>query len=77
MPKSTYAIDLPLVAAMMRACPKTEGIRPQAEGKPLRGTQHRSSGSGLVIRAVCLVGLPGGNQRFFCLAKSEPQAKQP
>ena len=47
------------------ACPKTEGIRPQAEGKTLRGIQHRSSGSGLVIRVVCLVGLPDGTNDFF------------
>lgn len=49
----------------MEACPKTEGIRPQAEGKTLRGIQHRSSGSGLVIRVVCLVGLPDGTNDFF------------
>src|SRR3989338_495154 len=51
----------------MGACPKTEGVRPQAEGKSLRGIQHRSSGSGLVIRAVCLGGLPDGNRRFFLI----------
>jgi hypothetical protein len=50
---------------MMVACPKTEGIRTQSEGKPLRGIQHRSSGSGLVIRVVYLVGLPDGDQRFL------------
>ena len=33
--------------------------------KPLRGKQQRSSGSGLVNRAVCLAGLPVRDQRFF------------
>lgn len=54
----------------IHACPKTEGIRPQAEGKPLRGIQHRSSGSGLVIRVVCLVGLPGGPTIFLLYSYS-------
>lgn len=46
------------------ARPKTGGIRPQAEGKPSRGIQQRSSGSGLVNRAVFLAGLPGGDHFF-------------
>lgn len=45
--------------------PKTEGIRPQAEVKPLRGIQHRPLGLRLVIRAVCLAGLPGHKWETF------------
>lgn len=58
---------------MIGAFPKTGGIRSQTEGKPSRGIQHRSSGSGLVIRVVYLVGLPGGNQRFlYVTARKDP-----
>lgn len=65
----------------IRSCPKTEGVRPQAEGKSLRGIQHRSSGSGLVIRVVYLVGLPGGTNFFLfahipmALTKAEKTAQ--
>ncbi|MBM3227953.1 50S ribosomal protein L10 [Candidatus Peribacteria bacterium] len=36
-----------------------------AEGKPLRGIQHRSPGSGLMNRAVCLAGLPDKRRETF------------
>ena len=76
---AVYPIDRKTELATMGLCPKTEGTRPQAERKPLRGIQHRPPGSGLVIRAVYLAGLPVGTSDF-CLIESEqsePTVKQP
>ncbi len=73
----THHLDFTQKIDRIGVCPKTGGIRSQTEGKPSRGTQHRSSGSGLVIRAVCLVGLPDGTNDFDLIKseRSEPQIK--
>ncbi len=47
------------MASKVRPSPKTGGSRPQAYSKSSRGIQQRSSGPGLVNRAVFLAGLPG------------------
>ena len=58
------------MTSTVRARPKTGGRRPQACSKSSRGIQQRSSGSGLVNRAVFLAGLPGGGQFFYLVASS-------
>ena len=59
------------------AHPKTGGSRPQAYGKPSRGIQQRSSGPGLVNRAVFLAGLPGVRPVFFSPKASRSQVLRP
>lgn len=54
----------------IRSSPKTGGSRPQAYGKPSRGIQQRSSGPGLVNRAVFLAGLPDGDLFFAPVSPS-------